>query len=124
MDLNSLNMDNIENIISSLSSEDIEKLTSMAGEFFSSSQSGGKESDGAQKKAQSAQSGSPFSGIDPQTVMKIANLIGKLNGSSNDPRCDFLTALKPLLSTERQHKADEAIKMLQLLSVLPYLKDL
>lgn len=125
MDLGSLNMENIEDIIASLSDDDIEKLTSMAGEFFSSSQKDeNKTSESKKGKTSAPDSANFFSGIDPQTMMKIANLMGKLNSGTNDPRCDFLAALKPLLSRQKQQKADEAIRMLQLFSILPYLKDL
>ena len=34
MDLGSLNLEGIENIINSMSQQDIERLSSMAGEFF------------------------------------------------------------------------------------------
>ena len=44
--------------------------------------------------------------------------------NSQDERLDFINALKPLLSEERQKKADEAVKFLQLMQVLPLLKGL
>lgn len=122
MDLGSLNLDNLEDIISSLSDSDMEKLSSMASEFFSSGESDEKNT----KKGSDSKNEVPdfFSGIDPGMMMKIANLMGKLNSVPNDPRCNFLSSLKPLLSKEKQQKADEAIRMLQLFSLLPLLKDL
>jgi hypothetical protein len=48
-------------------------------------------------------------------------LLSQLN--SRDEREDFICALKPLLSRERQKKADEAMKFIKLLSVLPLLKE-
>ncbi len=118
MDLNSLNMENIENIMASLSSEDIEKLTSMAGEFFSSSQTNAKNK--AEEKAadQSSQNFFGFGDIDPAAFVKIAQVMNKLSNSADDPRCNFLAALKPLLSSQKQQKTDEAIRMIQLLSAL------
>ena len=41
MDLGSLNLEGIENIINSMSQSDIEELSSLAGEFFSGRTSGG-----------------------------------------------------------------------------------
>lgn len=43
--------------------------------------------------------------------------------NSHDERLDFINALKPLLSEERQKKADEATKLVKLMSVLPLLRE-
>ena len=43
--------------------------------------------------------------------------------NSQDERLDFINALKPLLSEERQKKADEATKLVKLMSVLPLLRE-
>lgn len=112
MDLGSLNLEGIESIINSMSQQDIERLSSMAGEFFSSSE---KEQPPRQDTN---------SGIDFDTVTKIASVINKLSSMPKDPGCELLTALRPMLSPERRHKADEAIKMMRLISILPLLKDL
>ena len=98
MDLGSLNLEGIENIITSMSQSDIERLSSMAGEFFGSAE---KESSPKQETT---------GGIDFETVTKIASVINRLSSMPKDPGCELLTALKPMLSPERRHKADEAIK--------------
>ena len=112
MDLGSLNLEGIENIINSMSQSDIEELSSLAGEFFS----------GRTKDTKSQEDSSQ--GIDFETITKIASLMSKLSSMPKDPACGLLTALKPMLSPERRHKADEAIKMLEILSFLPLLNDL
>ena len=112
MDLGSLNLEGIENIINSMSQSDIEELSSLAGEFFS-----GKTKDTGPQEDSSQ-------GIDFDTITKIASLMSKLSSMPKDPACELLTALKPMLSPERRHKADEAIKMLEILSFLPLLNDL
>ncbi len=43
--------------------------------------------------------------------------------NSQDERLDFINALKPLLSEERRKKADEATKLVKLMSVLPLLRE-
>lgn len=112
MDLGSLNLEGIENIINSMSQSDIEELSSLAGEFFSGrTKDNGPQEDSSQ-------------GIDFDTITKIASLMSKLSSMPKDPACELLTALKPMLSPERRHKADEAIKMLEILSFLPLLNDL
>lgn len=116
MDLGSLNLENLGDIMASLSEDDMAKLNSLADELL-----GG----GQKEKESSSQNtaGDFFSGINPDMMTKIMNLIGKLNSLPKDPRCDFIASLKPLLSKDRQQKADEAIKMLQLLSLIPLLGD-
>ena len=63
----------------------------------------------------------PDSELDMGALMSLA---GKLkNCGGNDDNINFLVALKPLLSDEKRKKADNAIKILKLLNLLPILKD-
>ena len=117
MDLGSLNLDGIENIINSMSQKDIEDLSAMASQFFGGTNDAYQKPDGQAEKEKSE-------GIDFETITKIASVLGRLSSQPKDPGCELLTALKPMLSPERRHKADEAIKMMQLISLLPLLKDL
>ena len=114
MDLSSLNLDTLRDIMSSLSNEDMAKLNSLADELLGS---------GQKERPSQAFSNDFLSGINPDMIAKIMSVIGKLNSAPKDPRCDLINSLKPLLSKDKQQKADEAIKMLQLLSVLPLLGD-
>ena len=113
MDLGSLNLDNIENIINSMSQKDIEELSSLASQFFSDTKDSRKPKQENNNET-----------IDFDTITRIASVIGRLSSQPRDPGCELLAALKPMLSPERQHKADEAIKMMQIISLLPLLKDL
>ena len=114
MDLGSLNLEGIENIINSMSQKDMENLSAMASQFFGSS-------DNSQQKPQQEEQ---IGGIDLETITKIASVLSKLSSQPKDPGCELLSALKPMLSPERRHKADEAIKMMQIISLLPLLNDL
>lgn len=58
---------------------------------------------------------------DLSVLSRLAPLLGEL--SRRDERADFIAALKPLLSEERRKKADDAIKIIRLVSVLPLLKE-
>lgn len=62
------------------------------------------------------------SGFDLGSLSSIANLMGKFN-RNDDKRCQLITALKPLLSPERQQRADEALKIIKLIDILPLLRD-
>ena len=121
MDLGSLNSDAIENIINSMSQKDIEDLTAMASQLFSGANSNSSSNPNSSPRPEH---NDPIDGIDFDTITKIASVLGKLSSQPKDPGCELLTALKPMLSPERRHKADEAIKMMRLISLLPLLKDL
>ena len=93
-------MDSINDIISSLSEDDIENLKGIAKDLFSGDDELPLGGDGA---------------------FNIGSL-GKLMSASDDDRCRLIKALKPLLSDERQKRADEAVRLLKLASMLPAIR--
>ncbi len=54
-------------------------------------------------------------------MTKLAPLLGQLNREDDSTR--LLRALRPLLGPERQKKVDEAMKILQMMRLLPLLKE-
>ncbi len=54
-------------------------------------------------------------------VTKLAPLLGQLGREDDSTR--LLRALRPLLGAERQKKLDEAVKILQMMRLLPLLKE-
>ena len=63
--------------------------------------------------------GSDFS-IDPQMIISLMEL---LNSSENSQSADLIRSIKPYLSDKRKERAENAIKLLRLLSILPKIKD-
>lgn len=118
MDLGSLNIDGFENIINSLSQKDIEELKGLADSLLSCNDSNKKESQSHNNTGQDT-----FN-LDGETIRKISIIMQKLSCQRDDPRCDLLRALKPMLSPQKQKKADEAINMLRVLSLLPIIEEL
>ena len=129
-------MENINDIISGLSQDDIEMLKGVAqsilggdGEQNQAAQSG----DAAQSTRQSAGKNAPpvqnlptqlgISSADLNMMMKAKKIFDKMN-SASDKNTDLIMALKPHLSPENRNKADTAIKILRLFDALPYLKEL
>lgn len=107
-------MDNIADILSNLSAQDIENLKETAAALFSQ----GKQEEQPQN------SGTDLFGslgADAQMISKISGIMQAMN--REDSRCDLIRALKPLLKPERQHRADEAIKLLKIISMLPLLRE-
>lgn len=58
-----------------------------------------------------------------EDVGKIMNILGRLNGASDDSRTKLLLALKPHLTEKRRQKVDSAIKLLKLIELLPLIKE-
>ena len=108
-------MDSINDILSSLTDEDMENLRAAAESFFSSNE---------EKSSAPPPSGSSmpdFSGIlgNAQMMAKISSIMSAMN--KKDGRTRLIEALKPLLSEKRRHRADEAMQMMKLFELLPTL---
>lgn len=120
----------IGSILSSLSSEDINNLKNVANSIL-----GGAEQNNNQPKQETQnvnQNTSQNANIpkmdlsslglpDMSQFSSLLPLLSALN--SHDEREDFICALKPLLSQERQQKADEAMKFIKLLGIIPLLRE-
>lgn len=125
----------INSILSSLSQEDIENLKKTAADIFGGMNTEATEKDENEPERKKTSS-KGNEGINPDDILKglgsfgmpdlsqltaLAPILQAFN--SQDERLDFINALKPLLSPERQKKADEAVKLVRLLSVLPLLRE-
>lgn len=55
-----------------------------------------------------------------QTIIKLMPILSSINKEDENTR--LLSALKPFLSTKRQVKLNESIKMMQMFKILPILK--
>lgn len=106
-------MDNIGDILSSLSTEDIENLKATAESIF-----GNSNNENPQK-----QSNDINNMLNPEMIMQITKFMGAIN-SDGSKRTKLLEALKPNLSEKRRKKADDAIQLIKLLDILPLINNL
>lgn len=108
----------INSLLDSLTDEDIEKLKVTAAQFMG----GSPGADAGEKNAEENKktTGDPFGSISPDMISAVAKVTGAMN--QRDARCDFIAALKPLLSAERGKKADDAVMMLKFIRILESLK--
>ena len=108
-------MDDINSKISELLSDPqgMEKIQKMAESLFG---------DKSEVKPESpVESGiSQIPDIDMSSIIKAINL---LKNNNQDKRSELLIALKPHLSTERQKRVDTALKLLKIISIIPFLKE-
>ena len=117
-------MDNINDIIASLSDNDIEMLKGVASSILGNTADDEQE----QKQVQSHSSNILANGLnlsqgDLDMMLKAKAIFDKMNNTSSK-NADLINALKPHLSAESQQKADKAIRILKLFDILPYIKDL
>ncbi len=103
-------MDSINDILSSLTPDDINSLKEMASSFFSQ-----------ENEAENQNQNDIFSGLNPDMLFKISNVMNMMNSNKSSEKFRLIEALKPNLSKRRQKKADEAMQMLKLLEILPML---
>ena len=108
-------MIDIENLLSSISDEDMAKIKGIADSLMEKDKPQPKETEKKQETF-------PNLPIDADMMKKIMGLMGQFN--KEDYRTRLIQDLKPMLSDERKQKADEAVKFLQLMEVLPLLKGL
>lgn len=119
-------MDNINDIIASLSPSDIDMLKGVAQSIL-----GGENENNAAEKESHPAPVQPKSNPNPlgigaddfKMMMKAKTIFDKMNSASNK-NTDLILALKPHLSPENRNKADIAVKILKLFDILPMLKDL
>lgn len=110
-------MADIQEILSSISDEDMARLKSVAQDVLN----GNKQLSSSPTLNEEINGKSMASlGFDEKAVGKIMEIIGKLN--KEDSRTRLINDLKPLLSENRRKKADDAIRFLQLMEMLPLLK--
>lgn len=60
-------------------------------------------------------------GINMQTILGLQKMMSGLK--AHDKNTDFILALKPLLRPERQARADQAVKLMKLISLFPMLRE-
>lgn len=125
-------MDNLNDIINSLSADDINMLKGVASSILGEStdtteqqkpQMNNAKQNTPQQSGVPALAGLGLDGIDFNMIMKAKTIFEKMNNTSNK-NVDLIMALKPHLSPETQNKADQAMRILKLFEVLPLLREL
>lgn len=116
--------DDLSSILSGLSSDDISSLKQMAENLFENNPSikSMLNDDSNSKKEEKKNDDDGGFSLDPAMMMKLGNIMSSF--SQHDERSDFIRALKPHLSPERQKRADNAIQIMKILRILPSLGDL
>ena len=97
---NTQSSDNLKNIISNFTSNNANNIETNSSNNSDSS------------------NGFDFSNIDMETIMKIKNVMSKMNSKKSDPRSNLLLSLKPYLKPSRKDKLDQYIQFMNLTSIM------
>lgn len=119
-------MDNLNDIINSLSADDINMLKGVASSILGEGSTDDTKAPAALPSKQSNDNLMQLpglDGIDFDMIMKAKTVFEKMNNTKNK-NVDLIMALKPHLSPETQNKADQALRILKLFEVLPLLREL
>ncbi len=106
----------IESLLASVSDEDMAKIKGIAESLMNNSENNEQKPQQMAPK-QDVMSSLP---INADMMQKIMSVVGRMN--KDDYRTRLICDLKPMLSDDRKKKADEAVKFLQLMDVLPLLR--
>ena len=110
-------MDSINDILASLTPDDINNLKETAESIFGA---GGQSNKGNSPPPPSG--GFDLGKLDPEMFSRIGKIMSAMN-SDGGKRCRLIEALKPNLSPSKQKKADEAMQIMKIMEVMPLLSD-
>lgn len=107
----------IGSLLSGLSDEDFAALSDMAQQLLGSGE-------GEEKQQTKEPQPDLFGGIDADMLAKLMRILPMLQGGGDDERTRLICALKPLLSEPRRRRADEALKLMHLMDIMPLLGEI
>lgn len=75
-----------------------------------------------EQQQEETKSGTSDFGFDFSTILKLQSLFSKNNTSNKNAQ--LIKALKPHMKNENKHKVDDVLKIMQLIEMLPLLKEM
>lgn len=125
MDLGDIDLSKVGEILSALSEEDVENLSSMAAEMFGSDALPGTDKKQKQNSSKDKSDGFPFGDMpfDMENMAKVMKLMNKLKNQPEDQRIKLLNTLRPMLSEARRGRVDQVVQILKIMSIIPLLRD-
>jgi hypothetical protein len=99
-------MEDLSSLLSSISPDDMEKIRSIASSIVP-------------EISVPADAQMPSDASKPSPLMSIMQGV-----NSSDEKSELIKALKPFLTDEKRARADEALRLLKLIKILPLLKEI
>lgn len=106
-------MTDLQKLLSSVSEEDLSRIKDVAQTLISGE---------AEPKQEKQESKELVPGFSVDTLTPVMTAISKM--TDDDDRIRLILHLKPLLSDERKRRADDAVKFLHIMQILPELRGL
>lgn len=113
---NNLNNVDLNNILSQVSPEMLNNLSTML-----QSSNSNNSSDYNSSSSPNSNNYSGFN-IDMNTMMKMKNIISSMN-QKNDPRANLLNSLKPYLRDSKKDKVDQYVNLLNMTKIADSMKN-
>jgi hypothetical protein len=99
--------------------ENKEKIQEIKEKFMNSTQNSQEEAENTKNKEnlQASQ-------ISPDALKILSKVMPLISSAKKDDSSTrFLSALRPLLNEKRKHKLDESMKIMQMIKIIPMLKE-
>ncbi len=77
-----------------------------------------KENHSNENVSSDSENANPFSNIDMNTILRIKQIMEKMNEQKNNPRANLLISLKPYLKPSRKQKVDQYIQLFNMGSII------
>lgn len=110
---------NVSDLLSQIPPDVIQNFSSMMNNQNNSSDN---NSNNKTASNNSNQNSFDFSNIDINTIMKMKNIMEKMN-DSNDPRSNLLASLKPYLRNSKKEKLDQYANLINFSKIAELLKN-
>lgn len=112
--------DDLSDLIKNFSNSNIDmnKISDILSNLNSSD-----KSSASNDSSTSSNSDDLHSNIDINTILKMKEIMNKINSTHNDKRSNLLLALKPYLRKSRQSKLDQYMKLLNMAPLLEIFKN-
>lgn len=112
--------DDLSDLIKNFSNSNIDmnKISDILNNLSSSD-----KSSSSNNSSTSSDSDDSHSSIDINTILKMKEIMDKINSTHNDKRSNLLLALKPYLRKSRQSKLDQYMKLLNMAPLLEIFKN-
>ena len=113
---------NVSDLLSQIPPDVMQNFSSMMNNQNTSQNNTQNNSSDNSNNNNNTQNSFDFSNIDMNTIMKMKNVIEKMN-NSNDPRNNLLASLKPYLRNSKKEKLDQYANLINFAKIAEILKN-
>ncbi len=113
---------NVSELLSQIPPDVMQNFSSIMNNQDNNQNSNQQNSNNSKSDNNFNQNSFDFSNIDMNTIMKMKNIMDKMN-NSNDPRSNLLASLKPYLRDNKKEKLDQYANLINFAKIAEILKN-